>query len=183
MSTGNLGSFYGNTVDDIARRAFLWTAMCGVSAAPSFIWALEGFNKAAMATGVVLFIIAYTISTSTPAFLRFRERPFVRRTLYIGYGTRLVLSILFPVGMAVDLIPGMMSISLVQFILHGVSFGGGSETNGFAATLLITIVQGTILNGLISIYMAVVWAFQAVVCKWPEERRGFPVEVTGSGSG
>jgi hypothetical protein len=157
-----------NTPADITRRALLWTLLCGISAAPSFIWAARGFNRLAMILGVVIFITLYTLTTSTPAFLRFREKPFIRRTLYIGYGTRILISVIFPVGMAADLIPGLISISVVHTIL-------GSMSEGFVATLLITIVHGTILNFLLTIYMFIVWGFQRLFMKPPEEPRGFPI--------
>lgn len=64
-----------------------------------------------MIAGVAVFIGAYTFVTSTDWFARFVKRPFVRRTLFIGYGIRLGCSAIFPVGMAVDLVPGLISIS------------------------------------------------------------------------
>jgi hypothetical protein len=161
-----------NTVGDIARRALLWTVMCSVCATPSFIWAASGFSRPAMICGVVLFIIAYTVLTSTAAFLRFRDLPFVRRTLYIGYGIRLGISIVFPVGMAIDLLPGMFSVGLVR------NFVGMKES--FAGTLMITIVQGTIINILLSILMAFIWLLQKVFIKTERQPQGFPVEILPS---
>lgn len=162
-----------NTPADVARRALLWTVLCGVSSAPSFIWGSLEFDKFAMITGVLLFITLYTIITSTPAFLIFREKPFVRRTLYIGYGTRILISIVFPVGMAADLLPGIFSVSLVHAIL-------GSTLHGFISTLLITIVHGTILNVLLSFYMFIIWVIQRLFMKPPEQPHGFPVLMNPS---
>jgi hypothetical protein len=165
---------YTSTPLDIARRALLWTVICGVSAIPSFMWAYREFNPWAMVTGIALFIAAYTFSTSTPAFLRFREKPFVRRTLYIGYGTRLIVAIILPVGAAIDLWPGLLSINIVSRLTP---FSVVGDFDEFIFTLLTTIVQGTILNAIMSVYMGFVWALQAAVCKWPQEKRGFPVEM------
>jgi hypothetical protein len=161
-----------NTWGDICRRAALWTLLCCVSAGPSFIWASRDFDSAAMISGVAMFIVFYTVGTSTRAFLRFQRLPFVRRTLYIGYGLRVILSIVFPVGMTVDLLPGMFSVTVVQGLLPGIS------RNGYLATLLITIVQGTIINVLLSMFMGMVWAIQRVACKPPRDQsQGFPVEM------
>src|SRR5688572_17649859 len=100
----------------LLRRLLLWTVLCSVSATPSFVLASssDDFSQAAMVVGVLLFIAAYTASTSTDAFERFHNRPFVRRTLYIGYGARMLVSVLFPYAWAADMIPGIISVGLVQ---------------------------------------------------------------------
>jgi hypothetical protein len=168
-----------NTWSDIARRALLWTLLCSISAIPSFLWSRIGYNDAAIVCGVCLFIILYTVFTSTPQFLRFREKPFVRRTLYIGYATRILVSVIFPVGMALDLIPGLISIGLVES--GGRSIGPSAGiTESFIKTLLITIIQGTILNIILSVYMLILWVFQRLFCKPPVLQRGFPVEINAA---
>src|SRR5687767_15817356 len=108
----------------ILRRLILWTIICCASAAPSFAIAYDEHDPAAMVAGVVLFILLYTAATSTSAFERFHRRPFVRRTLYIGYGLRLILSAVFPLGLSskgpgvilmfADLWPGLVSLKIVQ---------------------------------------------------------------------
>jgi hypothetical protein len=154
------------------RRLLLWTVVCGVSAAPSFLFAREGFDDRAMAVGVGLFILAYTVVTSTRAFERFHDLPFVRRTLYIGYGTRLAASIFFPVGMTADVFPGMISVGLVDNWT-------GYDPESFTGTFLITLVQGTLLNVILTAFMAVIYTFQRLFMKPPPPRpprtRGFEV--------
>ena len=49
------------------RRLLLWTVVCGVSAAPSFVLASHDYDPAAMALAVCVFILAYTAATSTDA--------------------------------------------------------------------------------------------------------------------
>jgi hypothetical protein len=151
----------------VLRRLLLWTLICVVSAAPSFLWAAGEYDRGAMVVGVCLFIAAYTLGTSTDAFERFHRRPFVRRTLYIGYGLRMTLSIVYPLGMGADLLPGMLSVSLVETI--------GIMPRSFAGTLLATCVQGALLNVILSIAMLVVYAFQRMFLRPPEEPRGFAV--------
>jgi hypothetical protein len=165
-----------NTWLDIARRALLWTLLCSISAIPSFLFAVNTFSFPGMFFGVSLFIVLYTVFTSTPAFLKFREKPFVRRTLYIGYSIRLLVSVFFPVGMALDMIPGIISVGIVEE-LGGVT--GGSRAGpgaDFVATFLITLIQGTILNVLLSLFMLVLWGLQWLLCKPPVAAQGFPVE-------
>ena len=147
------------TQRDVFKRLALWTGVCSISAAPSFIWAAQEFDRLAMITGVLLFIIAMTAMTCTRTFEHFEARPFVRRTLYIGYGGRLLISIAFPIGMFVDLWPGVISMELVQSL--------GLETRAFLGTLLITLVQGGILNVILMLFMGLVQGFQRLFLKPP----------------
>ena len=150
----------------IARRFALWAVICVVSAAPSYVWAAQEFDRHAMVAGVALFVLAYTALTSTAAFERFHQRPFVRRTLYIGYGARLIVSILFPLGMGLDMMPGMLSVSLVERI---------TNSHTFAGTLATTVVQGTLLNLTLAIFMAAVYAFHKLFMRPPPAPQGFDV--------
>jgi len=180
----------------VLRRLLLWTVICAVSAAPSFLLAKDEFNRAAMALGVCLFIAAYTVATSTAAFERFHRRPFVRRTFYIGYGARLVLSMLMPLGMPgigmpgfsippmfilmfPDIWPGFISLRVVDAI--------GLEPESFAGTLATTIVQGALLNLIIFFFMLIVYGVQRPFLKLPPDHapRGFDVVLepaTGASS-
>src|SRR5688500_12583231 len=154
--------------ETIFRRFLLWAAICCVSAAPSFAWAHEEFHRGAMVLGVALFTIAYTAFTSTERFEQFHRRPFVRRTLYIGYGARMAATIILPVGAAVDLLPGMLSVNLVQQ-------GAGLDPHTFGGTLLTTIAQGTLLNVLLGLFMLFVYGIQRLTMKPPEAVQGFEV--------
>ncbi|MCH2161383.1 MAG: hypothetical protein MK085_05870 [Phycisphaerales bacterium] len=104
-----------------------------------------------MALGVVIFALAMVMITSSDPFYRFSRKRFVRRTLYIGYGLRVGVSMIVPLGMMVDVIPGMVSVRFVD---------PGSP--GFLPTLLTTLVQGTLLNLILSILMAMIWGGQAI---------------------
>src|SRR5688500_18745775 len=133
-----------------------------------------------MVFGVLLFIAIYTAATSTEAFERFHRRPFVRRTLYIGYGLRLVLSMMFPLVVAgfgwglffPDIWPGLLSLGIVNNL--------GLNTNSFEGTLLTTIVQGTLLNIIIFVIMGFVYAFQRLFMTPPPEFRPHGFEVVMS---
>ena len=135
---------------DVLRRFGLWAGVCSISAAPSFIWAANQYDPWAMATGVACFVILLTVATCTERFERFKRRPFVRRTLYIGYGTRIGVSLLFPLGMFLDMFPGLISTAVAEQL--------GFNDNLFIFTLVATLVQGTILNVLLSIYMLIVYS-------------------------
>ena len=162
------------TAGVILRRFALWTLVCVVSAAPSFAVAYNQFHTGAMVAAVALFIVLYTAISSTAAFERFHRRPFMRRTLYIGYGARMALSIAFPVGVRADLLPGMMSVGFVENVLK-------LEPASFAGTFVTTCVQGAILNTILFMFMCVVQALQRLVCEPPpQETRGFAVIMPGS---
>ncbi len=154
----------GLTAEKVVRRFLLWAVLCSVCAAPSFIWAASQYDVAAMLVGVFLFVVLYTVATCTPHFERLRDRPFVRRTLHIGYGTRLGLSIVFPLGMALDLIPGALSARIVDSLVV-------NET-GFAGTLLTTVIQGAFLNAILGVFMLIVFGLQRAFMKPPKPPEG-----------
>ncbi len=135
----------------ILRRFALWTVVCCISALPSFLWAAHEFDRYAMVLGVFVFICIYTAATCTDAFEQFHNRPHIRKTLYAGYTTRMLLSLAFPIGMGLDLWPGMISVQIVQGILP-------QNHRGFTGTLLITAIQGAILNAIVGVYMLFVYA-------------------------
>ncbi|HLL89274.1 MAG TPA: hypothetical protein VK324_08215 [Tepidisphaeraceae bacterium] len=151
----------------VLRRLLLWTVVCSVSAAPAFVFASGQFDRQAMVLGVGLFVVAYTAATSLPGFERFHARPFVRRTLYIGYGARLVASIAFPIGMWIDIVVGMMSIGAAERL--------GLTGHGFRTTLLVTCAHGAILNAGIGVLMLVAYALQRAMCKPPVALPAFEV--------
>jgi len=104
-----------------------------------------------MVLGVALFIVMMTAATCTERFERLRSRRCMERTLVIGYGARVAISVLFPVGMYADLPSGMLSISLVE--------NAGIATHSFAGTLIITVVQGVMLNAILMMFMFVTYWF------------------------
>ena len=172
-----------NSPPAILRRFFLWLLICSMSAAPSFVMAgTENANREGMAVGVILFVVGYTLLTSTSRFERFYRRPFIRPTMYFGYGLRLILSsltfisslgarsnfLIFP-----DLFCGALSLSAGAFLMGGT--GERQLVSGFAGALLVTCIQGAILNVLVFIFMAIIYALQRAFRKNPVEPRGFEV--------
>ena len=157
----------------VLRRLLLWTVVCTVSAAPSFVLAGYEHDRGAMALAVCLFILAYTAATSTEAFERFHRRPFVRRTLYIGYGARMLISIIYPVALFPDIFAGMLSLGFVRNVI-------GLDPHSFAGTFAATCVSGTVLNLIVFAFMGVVYAYQRAFLRPPEEPRGFPVVLNAS---
>lgn len=150
-----------NSPRGILARATLWTIICGVTAIPSFTWAnmAKGFDLNGMVAGVALFAVMYTIVTGTPAVGRFRASRLTNRTLRIGYFTRVVVSAMMPLGMALDAIPGLLSVAAVDSALGRMPLRG-NESHGFFSTLTITLIQGTLLHVTLGAYMLIVHLIQ-----------------------
>ncbi|HOW70889.1 MAG TPA: zinc ribbon domain-containing protein [Phycisphaerae bacterium] len=148
-----------NSLRGILARAVLWTMICGITAIPSFVWARSEFSTPGMVVGVALFVAMYTMVSGTSAVARWRTSRLTDRTFRIGYFTRVVVSAIVPLGMALDLVPGIVSVSLVEAVMNPriPAMSGG---RGFFVTLVITLVQGTLLHITLGAYMLVVHLIQ-----------------------
>lgn len=157
----------------LLRNFLIWTTICGVAAAPSFVIAAQEFNHLnhilAMLAGIACFVLVYTLVSCTQWAARFRRRPFVLTTLKIGYGTRLLISAstilavgqndLF-FGLVPDLYAGVISI---LFVTEGLGFNDETATMVF----LTTIIEGSIWNIALMIYMALIYGAQQLFRKKP----------------
>ena len=151
------------------RSVFKWTVICGLSAAPSFFWGAALGSQLpqilGMLAGILVFIALYSMADCHPMVQRFLNRRHVRLTARIGYGTRVVISIIL-VGAYLDMIVGMVAISISSTIFSDISMGPGSEGNAnavimFTSFMFTTIIQGILLNILLGCYMLVVY----VICR------------------
>jgi hypothetical protein len=151
----------------VLKRLWLWTLVCGFAAGPSMLFAQKSFDARATMCVVVLFIVFYTVISGTDWFGRFLQRPFVERTLYIGFGTRIAIStILFPIGIFIDVLLGLISIEIV---------GADSAADvGFTLTLAVTLLDATLMNVVLFVYMAIVYVIMRLFLKAPI-RDGFCV--------
>lgn len=166
----------------VLRRFTLWLAVCGASAAPSFaIASMDRANRAGMIVGVLLFVLAYTTFTSTPRFQGFYEKPHIRQTLRFGYGVRLLASAVAAIGavapdslawlMLPDFFCGMLSV-VAGSVLTGRT--GAESIRTFEGALLVTCVQGALLNVIVFLLMLCFYATRRHVAR-RKERRGFEV--------
>ena len=171
----------------VARRFALWLTICAVSAAPSFALALSAkADPVGMIAAVVLFAICYTLVTCTRRFEQLHRRPFVRSTLYVGYGLRILLSLL--TGAAIvggsrvvsyasvpDLFCGIASLRIVSLATGGSSVNE-ARVETLAGAFVTTCVQGAILNVVVFILMAIAYGLQRATRKPPADGlRGFDV--------
>lgn len=143
----------------------LWTFVCVVSAAPSFFWGITSIASEqlwAMLLGVGIFIAIYTVADQATQSRSWRHIPPIPLTLKIGYVTRIVISIVFPIGIFLDLFCGFFSVGIVETVLpltQSSQDGTGdfAGSTGFLGALLITLVQGVVLNIVLLGYMSVVF--------------------------
>ena len=139
-----------------------WTLICSVSAAPSFFWGCglhHGFQHiVAMLAGILVFVLAYTAVECTRYYHQIISLPHVHLTALIGYGTRILISLIFPIGLTIDMFTGIISVSLVDSLL-----GSGTRLESTApvsavSVFLTTVVQGVLLNLMLLAYMFIVYA-------------------------
>ena len=150
----------------LARTAIRWFLVCGLSAAPSFFFgfAITNGQIAGMISGILAFVVGYTLLDYLTASRPFRRKKRIRRTLRIAYGTRIAISILFPLGMYLDLICGMLSLSLTQSVM---SFEvSNSNPMSFGASFLTTLFQGIVLNLVLGAYAVFIYAVQFLVAQF-----------------
>lgn len=157
-------------VAPLSKLFWKWAFVCGVSATPSFIVAMSfepdwPAKAGGMVTGILLFVLSYVYAERTKFIQDLLKKPFVRTTAWIGYGTRIFITVVFPIGFFVDMFCGMLSVGLSQAIT-GMVFGfdsgdGGSSSassiSSFSWFFLTTVIQGMVLNIVLFAYMLLVW--------------------------
>jgi hypothetical protein len=170
----------------------LWSFVCVLSAAPSFYWALEvKANIPAVIVGVLLFIIAYTIATSSDFYKKLEQKSFLFKALEWAFRVRvfysfislpvLLLPVLRAIAVWVNLIDfwfGLISIIITEFLLGKNSFIvpdiGSSLEKDFLPTLLTTITQGVLLSLAVFLLAVMIWLFfrikQVIFSRHPVRR-------------
>jgi hypothetical protein len=165
----------------LTRTALRWLFVCAVSAVPSFVYGYLVTNGriGGMVSGILIFAAGYTLLDYRTASHPWRQMREVRRTLRIAYGTRIAVSIIFPIGGFLDLVCGFVTISMMSPLV-----GGGYEDDfGFFASLITTLVQGCVLNLVLGSFALLVHLIQIAILAI-RRRRLPPGEVAlGDGFG
>ena len=149
-----------------------WLFICILAAGPSFYFGgmLGGFRLSAvtgMGIGILIFVIAYTAIEYTSAVQRQMRKPVSRRASWIAYSTRIIISVIFPIGIFVDVFCGMLAVPISSSILGikepGMRFDQAGYSDDFRCIyfLVTTMVQGVLLNFVVFAYMGIVW----LICK------------------
>ena len=74
----------------------------------------------------------------------------MRKSMYIGYGIRIALSILFPVGIVIDALTGIVTMLMLDSLTQ-------LSRQEFAIAFIGTFIQGTLMNILVSIGVVMIW--------------------------
>lgn len=161
-------------VDDLPiatlKAVIRWFLICGISAIPSWIIASDETTAvyAGMATGILIFAIGYTFLDVLTRKHPLRQRTDVKWTLAITYGTRIAISILFPIGFFVDFICGIFAVGASSLIFENISVD--TPTLHFTSTLVTTLIQGCLLNFVLAGYGLIVLA----ICSAYEASKPLP---------
>ncbi len=102
-----------------------------------------------MVTGILLFVALYVALDQSDFALRLRAVPSLKLTMRITYGLRIAMSVAFPVGLFADVFCGMAAVQIVSLLGQSISLDSmenGPRDTGFWTCLIITLVQGVLLN-------------------------------------
>jgi hypothetical protein len=150
-----------------------WTLVCVISAVPSFLWGLSTLayqQWLAMILGVATFVVGYVWLDVHTAKWDLRQNSRWMSVVRIGYWTRIVCSLVLPVGMFLDLWCGMLSYGVAESIWNVARsvFGGGGfgvqegQQQSFLFCYFMTLLQGVTLNVFLAGYMLVIAGFIAI---------------------
>jgi hypothetical protein len=133
----------------------IWSFVCILSAAPSFIIAINDIAKnqaIAMVLGVLIFIGIYTSADLLSRNRPIRKDPRMRTILRSTFIVRSIMVMLFPIATATDIFLGLFSVSIVNGtsrMFHSSTIDNYDGKMGFGMTLATTLVQGCLLSGLL----------------------------------
>lgn len=162
----------------ITQRVVAWTIICSVAATPSFIIASGEADRGAMVLGVLIFIALYVATSCTRFARRLFRKPFMKISMQIGYGLRMLLAIPVPPLWGADLFPGIIAVGVTEWLI-GIgytSFDNGTN-QAFVATLIATLLQGVLLNIVVGVVVLICYGIQRLTRKHPHapQPRGFEV--------
>ena len=157
------------TTPSLNRLILRWTIVCSIAAGPSFFIGYDVSKQriSAMSLGVILFIAIYVLVDLYTRRWQWRQNVIARRILIFCYATRIAISVIFPIGMMVDIFAGLVSVTIIgesSIVNH--NDGGVALPMSFATTLMLTMVQGFVLNLVLAVWgliaFLVVLAFKFV---------------------
>lgn len=128
---------------------------------------------AGMLGGILIFIVAYTIFESSKYGQMLTRRRLVRIVARVGYGIRILVSIVFPLGAAIDIPCGSLAISISNFVFQTTlgpdGDGFGNELLGFVWFCTTTVIQGTLLNIVLLVFLLLLYGI-GLLFTAPEDR-------------
>ena len=117
---------------------------------------------AGMLFGILIFIAGYTFFECSKFGQQLIQIRLVRIVARIGYGIRILISIVFPLGMWIDIPSGALAMSISNIIfnteLNGADGNGfGNELLGFLWFTTTTVIQGIILNIILFVFLLILY--------------------------
>jgi hypothetical protein len=129
----------------VVKALLVWSLVCTLSAAPSFCVAIGSVARGqvlAMVLGVVIFTGIYTYADLFTRSLPIRKDLRMRTILRSTFIVRSIMVILYPIALWTDMFLGIASLTIVHFFL-------GRVEVGFGYILITTLIQGSLLSGLL----------------------------------
>lgn len=120
-----------------------------------------------MSSAIILFIVGYSIVETQPVVRRLMQDPRKRLAARITYGIRMAISIIFPIGLGIDMFIGLASIMLVSPFFQ--SQAGFGEDGSFLMHFVTTIVDGILMNILVLLVMAPIFGLCVLFYRMPPE--------------
>lgn len=160
----------------LRRAAIRWFFICSVSAVPSFLLGSDVSKGqfGAMVLGVLIFASGYTMLDYQTALTDIRQNRLISITLRIVYATRLLITLFFPIGMGIDMLCGLLSVSCTQGLF------GGQAVETFPGALFTTLIQGAVLNLVLAIYGTLVAGLVTLFVSRARSRR---TSISGPSNG
>lgn len=174
-------SFVASVEPVSVGRSFLrWLLICSFSAAPSFFLGLsfgsDIYHVSAMIFGVLTYVVLY-VYLEHRVWTTIAHRTALRRSMRIGYGARVVASILFPVAVFVDMPCGILATSITSLIPRAAVFVNLNSVNesatgpgAFVAIFMTTILQGALMHLVLGGFIGIVHAIQLASGLSPQDK-------------
>ena len=125
----------------------------------------------AMLLGILSYASLYVFIESRESIRRILESKSLRIALKVGYGTRIAISIIFPLAIYIDVMCGVASVGLMTTLFGESPLLQSDSSIGMYASPAIflwfyvtTLVQGTLMNLVLGTYILIVYAI-TVVCR------------------
>ena len=155
----------------LLQRLLFSAVFTAVIAIPSTValsdmWS-SGMNGMMLLLGSLCFAVLLTLLFGTPAAVNHWRVGAFRKTFWVLFSLRLLVSVVVPLGLILDAIPGF--IAIIFGSLFDPSFGidkGGNEP-GLITIFLLPLTQGTLLTILFLIAVSIAYAFVPEIKKQP----------------
>ncbi|MEL6897188.1 MAG: hypothetical protein AAFP90_13875 [Planctomycetota bacterium] len=145
----------------LGRIVLRWALVCGFSAAPSFFWGLGISNGQALVPMLIVtffFVCCYSALDYRTHYWPIRRFPPIRWTLMIGYGARIVVSVIFPVAMFLD-----AYTFLAVMTLFGPNRPAARNFDSFLENCSHTFLQALAMHVVLLTFMGLVLLIYTVV--------------------